>query len=37
MRDTNSNAVFVVSLTRSTWAGWPLTPVDEVERHAPAA
>jgi hypothetical protein len=35
MRDTNSNSVHVVSLTRRIWAGWPsdLSPVDEVERH----
>ena len=35
MRDTNSNSVHVVSLTRKVWAGWPpdLSPVDEVERH----
>jgi hypothetical protein len=35
MRDTNTNSVHVVSLTRRVWAGWPpnLSPVDEVERH----
>jgi hypothetical protein len=35
MRDTNSNSVHVVSLTRSVWDGWPpdLSPVDEVEKH----
>ena len=35
MRDTNTNSVHVVSLTRDVWAGWPadLSPVDEVERH----
>ena len=35
MRDTNSNSVHVVALSRNVWAGWPpdLSPVDEVERH----
>jgi hypothetical protein len=35
MRDTNTNSVHVVSLTRQVWSGWPadLSPVDEVERH----
>lgn len=35
MRDTSSNEVHVVSLSRKLWDGWPadLTPVDEVERH----
>lgn len=35
MRETKSNEVYVVSLSRQPWAGWPidLTPVDEIERH----
>lgn len=35
MRDTNSNEVHVVALTRKVWDGWPadLSPVDEVEKH----
>jgi len=35
MRDTNTNSVHVVSLTRNVWEGWPsdLSPVDEVEKH----
>ena len=35
MRDTNTNSVHVVSLSRRVWEGWPpdLSPVDEVERH----
>ena len=35
MRDTNSNEVHVVALTRRLWEGWPpnLTPIDEVEKH----
>jgi hypothetical protein len=34
MRDTNTNEVHVVALTRKVWAGWPadLSPVDEVEK-----
>lgn len=35
MRDTNTNQVHVVALTRKVWDGWPadLSPVDEVEKH----
>jgi hypothetical protein len=35
MRDTNSNRVWVVALTRQAWEGWPadLTAVAEVEQH----
>jgi hypothetical protein len=35
MRDTNTNEVHVVVLTRKVWDGWPtdLSPVDEVEKH----
>lgn len=35
MRDTSSNKVWVVALTRRAWEGWPadLTPVAEVEQH----
>lgn len=35
MRDTNTNEVHVVALTRKVWAGWPpdLSPVDEVEKY----
>ena len=35
MRDTNTNEVHVVALTRKVWEGWPadLSPVDEVEKH----
>jgi hypothetical protein len=35
MRDTNSNEVHVVALTRRVWEGWPadLSPVDVVEKH----
>lgn len=35
MRDTNTNEVHVVALTRRVWDGWPddLSPVDEVEKH----
>ena len=35
MRDTNTNEVHVVALTRKVWDGWPadLSPVDEVEKH----
>ena len=35
MRDTNSNAVHVVSLAPNSWEGWPpdLTPIDEVVKH----
>ena len=35
MRDTNSNRVWVVALTRRSWKDWPadLTPVAEVEQH----
>jgi hypothetical protein len=35
MRDTDSNKVWVVALTRHPWQGWPadLSSVDEVERH----
>jgi hypothetical protein len=35
MQDPNSNKVFVVSLTRHPWDGWPpgLSAVDEVEKH----
>lgn len=34
MRDTNTNEVHVVALTRRVWDGWPadLSPVDEVEK-----
>ena len=35
MRDTDSNQVYVVALSRNSWDGWPadLTPVDEIEKH----
>lgn len=35
MRDTNTNEVHVVALTRRVWDGWPadLSPVDEVEKY----
>ncbi len=35
MRDTESNRVFVVSLSATTWEGWDpkLTPIGIVERH----
>jgi hypothetical protein len=35
MRDTNSNEVFVVSLSQNPWAGWPadFSSVDEIEQH----
>lgn len=35
MRDTNTNEVHVVALTRKVWDGWPadLSPVDEVEKY----
>ena len=35
MRDTDSNQVYVVALSRKSWDGWPtdLTPVDEIEKH----
>ena len=35
MRDTNTNEVHVVVLTRKVWDGWPtdLSQVDEVEKH----
>jgi hypothetical protein len=35
MRETDSNVVHVVALTRKVWAGWPtdLSPVDEVVKH----
>lgn len=35
MRETDSNVVHVVALTRKVWPGWPtdLTPVDEVVKH----
>ncbi len=35
MRDTNTNEVHVVALTRKVWDGWPadLSAVDEVEKH----
>jgi hypothetical protein len=35
MRDTSSNEVHVVALTRRVWDGWPadLSPVDEVEKY----
>jgi hypothetical protein len=34
MRDTNTNELHVVALTRKVWDGWPpdLSPVDEVEK-----
>jgi hypothetical protein len=35
MRDTNTNEVHKVALTRRVWDGWPpeLSPVDEVEKY----
>lgn len=35
MRDTNTNQVHVVALSRRVWDGWPadLSPVDEVEKY----
>lgn len=35
MRDTNTNQVNVVALSRRVWDGWPadLSPVDEVEKY----
>jgi hypothetical protein len=35
MRDTDTNEVHVVALTRKVWEGWPadLSPVDELEKH----
>jgi hypothetical protein len=35
MRDTNTNEVHMVALTRRVWDGWSpeLSPVDEVEKY----
>jgi hypothetical protein len=34
MRDTDSNRVYVVSLSATPWAGWSgFTPIDVIERH----